>query len=404
MKIILIADAFPPMKTSAAVQLGDLSKELHRQGHEITVILPSFNQIPLWSLESFYGCKIIRFKTPNIKLHRYFGRALAEFLMPFSMTYAFLKSPFRKQKCDGIIWYSPSIFHTPFIHFLKLRNKCFTYLIIRDIFPQWAYDLELLKKGIIFYVLKTIAHYQFIIADKIAVQSEGNKQYFKGKILNKVCVLKNWLDFCSPKKCSIQISGTSLAGRTIFVYAGNMGVAQGVSKFIELASLLKSRPDIGFLFVGRGSEFDNLLAIVSLEELNNCLFFDEIDSDEIPALFEQCDVGLVSLDLRHKSHNIPGKFLSYMQSGIPVLAILNPNNDLSKIIESNNVGYVCSQNSIEELFEIFTKLEKDLVTDLTISERCRNVFEANFTVKNSVSQILEYFYNSHDENIRRSIF
>ena len=43
MHFVLIADAYPPMKTSAAVQLRDLSHEFVRQGHQLTVILPDSN-------------------------------------------------------------------------------------------------------------------------------------------------------------------------------------------------------------------------------------------------------------------------------------------------------------------------------------------------------------------------
>jgi hypothetical protein len=32
----------------------------------------------------------------------------------------------------------------------------------------------------------------------------------------------------------------------------------------------------------------------------------------------------VALDPRHQTHNIPGKFLSCMQAGLPVLASINP--------------------------------------------------------------------------------
>jgi len=63
------------------------------------------------------------------------------------------------------------------------------------------------------------------------------------------------------------------------------------------------------------------------------LFYDEIDPDEIPGLYAQCHVGIVALDPRHKTHNIPGKFLSYMQSGLPVLASINPGNDLVELIQ-----------------------------------------------------------------------
>ena len=40
MRVALIADTFPPLRTSGAVQLRDLAREFVRQGHELTVMLP----------------------------------------------------------------------------------------------------------------------------------------------------------------------------------------------------------------------------------------------------------------------------------------------------------------------------------------------------------------------------
>jgi len=103
---------------------------------------------------------------------------------------------------------------------------------------------------------------------------------------------------------------------------------------------LKDRGDIGFLFVGRGSELPRLRVIARDRLLENVLFYDEVDSGEVPGLLAQCHIGLVALDLRHKTHNIPGKFLTYVQAGLPVLARINANNDLVGLIETEGVGRV----------------------------------------------------------------
>jgi hypothetical protein len=66
---------------------------------------------------------------------------------------------------------------------------------------------------------------------------------------------------------------------------------------------------------------------------------DEIDP-EILDLYAQCTAGIVALDPRHRSHNIPGKFLTSMQSGLPALTNINPGNDLAQLIRSGGVGVV----------------------------------------------------------------
>jgi hypothetical protein len=52
---------------------------------------------------------------------------------------------------------------------------------------------------------------------------------------------------------------------------------------------------------------------------------------------------IAALNPSHKPHNIPGKFLIYMQAGLPVLASINTDNDLVRLIQENNVGRVSSE-------------------------------------------------------------
>ena len=86
-------------------------------------------------------------------------------------------------------------------------------------------------------------------------------------------------------------------------------------------------------------------------QLSNILFFDEISPVEIPSLLAQCHIGLIALDPRHKNDNVPGKFLAYMQAGLPVLATINPNSDLEKLIHEKRVGEVITDNSLASLTE-----------------------------------------------------
>jgi valyl-tRNA synthetase len=89
-------------------------------------------------------------------------------------------------------------------------------------------------------------------------------------------LLNNWLAERQNTGCSISIEKTSLAGRKILVYAGNMGVAQDVGKLIDLANRFKDNDEMGFLFVGRGDKAAALKEYAISLGLRNILFFDEI--------------------------------------------------------------------------------------------------------------------------------
>ena len=397
MRIALIADTFPPLRTSGAVQLRDLSREFARQGHQLTVLLPASDLDRDWELQNADGVEVLRLRAPRTKDIGYVRRTLGELLMPFAMLRNLRKSPLARQKWDGVVWYAPSIFHGPLARALKRASGCKGYLIIRDIFPEWAVDMGLMGRGLPYRFFDAVARYQYSVADVIGVQTPGNLAYFEkwrqqpGRTLE---VLQNWLGEPAKKPCAIRVDATLLAGRKVFVYAGNMGVAQGMDRVLDLAERLLHRPDVGFLFVGRGSDAARLKTTAQARGLSNVVFFDEIDPDEIPDLYAQCSVGIVALDPRHQSHNIPGKFLTYMQSGLPVLANVNTGNDLAALIRREQVGQVCESNDVEQLARMAETLLSQISTDLALPLRCSQLFARQFSVEQAVCQILTALMHS----------
>ncbi len=392
MKLVLIADAFPPMRTSAAVQLRDLTRELVRQGHQVTVLLPANDLEESWGLIEHEGARILRLASPKTKDVGYVRRTIGEWLMPYAMMHSLQKSPVASELWDGVVWYSPSIFHGPLVRALKTKSECKSYLIIRDIFPEWALDLGLMRPGLAYSFFTRIAREQYQAADIIGVQSPGNLGYFdtlsEKLALGRVEVLQNWLSPPASLPCPLRLDVTPLAGRKVFVYAGNMGVAQGLDLIIELADALRDRKDIGFLFVGRGSEAGRLEATSKDRGLDNVLFYPEIDPDEISGLYAQCVAGIVCLDRRLKSHNIPGKFLTYMQCGLPSLAIVNQDNDLAELIRTERVGAVCETHDIEAVTQLCLAMVEQLDNGELFADRCRSLFHRKFSVSQAAEQIV----------------
>lgn len=391
MRIALIADTFPPLRTSGAVQLRDLSREFVRQGHELTVLLPAAELQQPWAMEHFDGARVLRLKAPKTKDIGYVRRTIGEFLMPFAMLRNLRKSPLANTQWDGVVWYAPTIFLGPIASALKKASACKGYLIIRDIFPEWAVDMGLMGRGLPYRFFDAVARYQYSVADVIGVQTPGNEPYFaawRKQSGHRLEVLQNWLGAPANAPSTIVVGDTPLAGRKVFVYAGNMGVAQGMGILLDLAERMRSREDVGFLFVGRGSDAQRLRDDAKARGLNNVLFRDEIHPDEIPNLYAQCHVGLVALDPRHKTHNIPGKFLTYMQSGLPVLASVNAGNDLVGLIEQERVGRASVDASADSLARAAGDLVDSLSADPGYASRCKALSARLFSAETAVRQIV----------------
>lgn len=392
LRVLLVSIHYPPLCTSAAVQMSDLAREFVRQGHQTLVITPSERLTSRWSNNVVDGVQVLRLAGLKISLTNYVRRTIYELSLPFLMIYGLQNSPHRNVKWDLVVWYSPSIFFGPLIFYIKRKFHCKAYLVLRDIFPEWAFDLGIMQKGLAYYFFKIMANFQYAIADTIGVQTPSNLEYFVGWKHgggNNLEVLQNWQTPIQDVICSIQIGNTMLAGRKIFVYIGNMGVAQGMDILIDLAVDIKDRNDIGFLFVGRGSEVDRLKCLVAEHALLNTLFFDEIKSEEMLGLLAQCHIGLLALDPQHKSHNIPGKFLTYLIAGLPVLARVNANTDLVRLIEDEGVGRVYVGQSINDFKRIAEEIADNAFEYQRMKGRGPILAKEKFSTASAVHQIVQ---------------
>jgi len=67
---------------------------------------------------------------------------------------------------------------------------------------------------------------------------------------------------------------------------------------------------------------------------------------------------------------------------------VNSGNDLARMIQDEQVGQVCENNQLDDLVQLANKLLVQIESDEHLSSRCRNLFEKNFTVEKTVSQIV----------------
>ena len=392
MKLALVTSVYPPMKSSGAIQLADLVEKLLEQGHNLTVLTPSDKSILKVEKDSVSdNYTVLRLGAMTVYGVSKARRMLAELTSPYFMALNYYRLNQYEEKFDGVVCYSPSIFLGPFVQLLKIRSQCKVYLILRDIFPEWAYDLGVIKSKLLYSFLKKIELSQYKIADIIGVQSSNDIIYIKNLFKNKVKdvrKLDNWLTSRKIVSCSINLNSTVLKGKKIVVYAGNMGLAQGMEFLFKFLIKMKFSDEIGFLFVGRGDFVSKLEVLIEENKIKNVLHFDEIEPNEIQGLYSQCHCGLISLDHRHKHHNIPGKFFSYMDAGLPVFAILNPGNELINIIEENKIGDYSSGLDVCELEVKLKELLLSLPKTNELKKRCSDLIKNLFSTNKIATEIV----------------
>lgn len=395
MRIAIVADSFPPLKNSAAVLVSSLAETLAALGHELLVITPSPDIDKPYIEDPHENFRVLRIRCGKIKSHLKFLRGISELGLFFTFPREFKKTPYALNQWDAVVWYSPSIFLSGLVRHLKKRSKC-SYLILRDIVPDWMVDIGIMKKRPSYFLLKWFEKYQYRLADIIGIQSPGNMRYIEDlnlQKLKKLEVLPNWMPSISRKYLlsradysHTDLQHTALAGKKVLIYAGNLGEAQGIDNFAELMFSMKDNFSIGFLVIGRGSKKGWLNDFVKTNQIQNVLILDEVDLATLNMYYRQSYAGLVLLNTDHQSHNIPGKFVSYLEAGLPVAAWVNANNDLVGIIKGNKLGLV-ADNLTQFSYELDSFLFGDNVGD-QYEIRTRDFYEAHYRPDAIANQIM----------------
>ena len=392
MRIALIADTYLPLRTSGAVQLRDLAQELLRQGHEVTVMVSSTEIATPWAIERLAGVEVLRLKAFRTKDVGYVRRTISELLLSFAMLRGLRKSPLRNVRWDGVIWYSPTIFLGPLAFLVKRASGCRGYLILRDIFPSgrsiWACCGAARFTG--------SSNWWSAISIPWPMSSASSRPsnfpYFAGlgeasRGGGSRCCKTGWrmrgmsgaafpwrrLPWWDGRFLSMRETWASRRG-WIFFWTWPPGCASART----LVSCLS----------GVAPMCARLRALATQRALDNVVFRDEVEPDEVPGLLAQCHIGLVALDPRHKTHNVPGKFLTYMYAGLPVLARINPGNDLADLIDGEDVGRVYVGDAPDALGELAVALADDPAGRARMARKAQLLAEREFSPAAVARQVL----------------
>ena len=391
MNIGVFTEFFENEKNSAGKHMLELVDELKE--HSELVDVYTLYKKPNRSL---FENKNVNIYTLNYESRRgnnsFLKRFFFELLISFRIFFLMLKMN-KIRKYDVLIWYSPTIFWGPLIAILSIFRKSYRYLILRDIFPQWSLDLKIIKKGSFANViLNYFENLQYIVADKIGVNSEGNLSYFKNneKYLKKIEVLKTWFKTdVEEELLPSNIIKKIPKNKKIFLYLGNMGLAQDQDFFIKLVKEMMSEESFIFLVVGtKEKDKKNLELNKQKLNLSNLIILDSIEQCFVEALCKISYAGIFSLDNRHTTHNIPGKFLQYLSSGLPVLGLCGK-GDATNLIRESEFGRVYEGRDPNEAYEIIKLLVSDIESKKIKPENLKNYVRKNLSVKLAVKQILK---------------
>ncbi len=340
----------------------DLMRQFAKEGHQVYIMFPTERREKgKTEMVSHDNVHYIKVKTLNIQKTNIIEKGLATLAIEYQFLSA-VKSQLNKVKFDTILYTTPPITFTKVIDFVKKRDQAKSYLLLKDIFPQNAVDLGMMKKnGFLhqFFSKKEKQLYQ--VSDTIGCMSPANVSfllkhhpYLSPK---KVEVNPNTIEpipyqeITEDKKQKIRQKYNIPNGVQLFIYGGNLGKPQGLSFLKDTLLAQKNNQKAYFLVVGSGTELVDMQSFFKENKLANAQLYEFLPKKEYDDLVSVADVGLIFLNRNFSIPNFPSRMLSYLENALPMIAATDANTDIGSVIENNHCGFYVLSGDLQSMNE-----------------------------------------------------
>lgn len=375
----------------------DLLRKFRDEGHDVTIVTPVERRrgVPTQFITK-EGVSILQVKTLNIQKTNIVEKGVGTLALEFQYLSA-IKKYCSHKKFDLVLYSTPPITLVKVIEYLKKRDRAKSYLLLKDIFPQNAVDMNMLKKGGFLhkqFVKKERRLYQ--VSDTIGCMSQANVDFVvkhnpeinPGKVeVNPNTIEPVVFNYSDDQKENIREKYHIPAGKKVFVYGGNLGKPQGLDFLLETIQSTKSE-EAFFLIVGNGTEFPRIQNWFDQERPANAKLLQRLPKEDYDRLLAACDVGLIFLDKNFLIPNFPSRLLSYLEMKMPVIAATDPNSDIGDIVENAHCGYkVMAGNQLEMQAKINQLLTEDNLQEL--GNNAEILLKTEYLVDTSFNLIIE---------------
>lgn len=396
-QIVIFTDCYFPVVKSVSFLIRDLSQELQSEGMKVILVAADNTINEQFAVVRENNLTLIRVRSFDTKKTSFLLRGLGEFALPFFM-HSVIKKMKTDIKPDLILVYSPSIFLAIAAHRLKNTSGAPVYLILRDIFPDWAIEAKVVNSKPVQFILRLFARYQFKISNRIGLQSKRDLKLFKSGHYSanakKSELLPNWRASWEPPTLDESIrKKLGLDDKVIFLIGGSIGPAQDPELILKIAQKLGPNHRAHFLFIGSGPLFSAVENRVKNENISNITMLSAMPFNEYAKYLMSADVGTLLLNGSLTSDNIPGRFLDYLQASLPVLALINDENELFAYIMYEQIGAVASSSDFTASLNAVNQLTNTTQVRYTLGKKGPSLLNRDFSPESAAKKVLRLLDN-----------
>lgn len=386
----------------------DLMREFTSRGNDVYIASPTERRFGKKThLIKSDHCQILKIRTLNIQKTNIIEKGIGTLLLESQFDKA-IKKFWGNVRFDLVLYATPPITFNRVIEGIKKHCGAKSYLMLKDIFPQNAVDLGMMKEGGFLHKMfrkKEARLYE--ISDKIGCMSPANCEYVikhnpevnpdKVELCPNAVMPVEIPELLDNEKKELLFKLNIPTNKTLYIYGGNLGKPQGVDYLLKVVEANENRKESYIVIVGDGTEYGKIKAWFDQNHPQNAILISRLPKEDYDNLVRACDAGLIFLDPRFTIPNFPSRLLSYLENSMPVLLATDVNTDMGRIAGKEGFGLWCATG---DLGKFMTNMDRmDASTIKSMGKQGYKYLMDNYTVS-KVADIIEksFLSTSYSDN------
>ena len=398
MRLLIITPFYAPDLGPSAPLFALLSEALVRKGHRVCVVA-AVPHYPSGRVSSDFrgvgnrhsnvnGVKVTRVPVPSIDRSKFKQRAFQLICFQIGAVWAslFLKYDAALITNPALETWLPTWWHA------AVRRKPVIYSVF-DVYPDVGVNLGVFRSKRIIEFVRRLECACLGWSRCVQIISDNFRPSLSalGVPEEKMVRIPIWVDdqLIRPQPGKNSFSHEfALDGKFVVLYAGNIGISQGLETVLQAAKLLN---DAAFVFVGDGSGKTALQAEAEKLDLHNVQFIPFQPRERLPEILASADVSLIVLKSKIGLDSLPSKTYSCLASGRPVIASVDKESELYRLVEEAHAGLCVPPEDPTSLAKAILKLKGDEGLCGSLGANGRRYVEQNHSVVAAADQFEHLF-------------
>jgi colanic acid biosynthesis glycosyl transferase WcaI len=335
---------YEPEPTAMGPMAARWAEAMRARGHRVEVVTahPHYPG-PLWGhrlrpyRETRNGIPVLRL--PLLIGHRTTAARILEevtYAASAAAAAAFRSAP------DAAVAVSPSFLGVfPVLASARLRR--FPWILwLEDILPDAAATTGLMREGLALRTARQMERFMYRSADRIVVISNAFRENLLGKGVPPWKVTHIYNPYTRGPG---EPRGHNGVDPSRILYMGNMGYSQNLPALVRAFETSSALGDEAQLILAGTGE----LALDAAAEIRSTrvqmpgLLIEQLEEE-----IQRATIGLVPQRPDVNEFNLPSKLMNLMSRGVPVLASVNPQSEIARIVHQSGAGWVIDAADPEE--------------------------------------------------------